>query len=137
MTTGQILIVQSRWNESITQSLAASARKHLESSSYSIESILVPGALEIPLAIKWASQKQIVGAVACGCVIRGETHHFELVANDTSRALTELSLELRIPIGHAVLACDTQQEAIARKEKGREAAQAVLEMLELKVAKEF
>lgn len=139
----KLLIVQSLWNESITGSLLQSARESLKASGFEIEELQVPGALEIPLAIKWSwakgqrTQKPVLAAVACGCIIRGDTYHFEMVANESSRALMDLSLDLRIPIGHAILACDTQEQAVARRNKGKEAAESVLEMLKLKSAKEF
>lgn len=137
-----ILIVQAEWNASVTDALAKAAIQSLEKANYSYQHLRVPGALEIPLAIKWAwaegqrRQKPIEGAVALGCVIRGETYHFDLVANDGSRALSDLSLDLRIPIGHGVLAVYEQKQAVDRaggaSNKGTEAAEAVIAMLKLK-----
>lgn len=137
-----ILIVQAEWNASITDALAEAAKKTIEKAGYQTKLIKVPGAMEIPLAIKWAwshgqnTHEYIEGAVALGCVIKGDTYHFELVANECSRALAALSLELKIPVGHGVLAVYELDQALQRSSnshnKGVEAADAVIRMLALK-----
>jgi 6,7-dimethyl-8-ribityllumazine synthase len=135
-----ILILQSLWNQSLTDNLALAAREEVSRAGFDSELIQVPGALELPLALEWAitarGKNKIEGAVACGVVIKGDTYHFELVANDSSRGLMEVSLKHQIPVGHAVLATyslsQAQERARGEKNKGIEAAKAVLQMLELK-----
>lgn len=132
-----ILIVQSLWNASVTSELATGAERILAKHDYRIKTVQVPGALEIPLAVQWYFDKwPVKGVVACGTVIRGETHHFDIVANESSRALVDLSIKLKIPIGNAILAVYHQEQALERiggkyGHKGEEAAQAVLDMLNL------
>lgn len=139
-----ILVIKAQWNESLTQLLTEGAASQLRSQGFEVETWTVPGALEIPLALEWAAQKyssQLEGVVACGVVIKGETYHFELVANESSRALMDLSLKWRLPVGQAILACHTIEQAEARCQgahnKGREAAQAVVEMLNLKKSQDL
>jgi len=142
-----ILIVQSQWNPEITDSLRTAAESILVERKMAFESIKVPGALEIPLAIKWAwqtgqeNQAPLRGVIACGCVIQGETHHFDIVANESSRALMNLSLELGLPIGNAILCVFDANQALARSQpesnKGREASLAVLDMIDLKNKKKY
>src|SRR5690606_26429721 len=135
-----ILIVQSLWNEAITDKLAKSAERTLTQHHVEFETIQVPGALEIPLAVNWAAtspKRKIDGVIACGTIVRGETYHFEIVANDSARALMELSLKYNIPIANALLATENIEQAIERTggkhgDKGEEAAKAVLQMLELR-----
>lgn len=136
-----VLICQSKWNDKITGRLAKAAIEACQAKGLETKFIQVPGALEIPLAIKWMwakaqrEQTAFYGAVACGCVVKGDTHHFEMVASDSSRMLSELALELRIPIGHAILAVYDYKDALTRSQdsenKGEEAASAVIEMIEL------
>ena len=139
-----ILVVQSLWNEAITDKLAEGALRVLQTEGHETRHVRVPGALEIPLAIKWAWSKGqrtqshlLEGVVACGTIVKGETYHFDVVANESARALTDLSLDLRIPIGNALLAVYNIQDALERTggkhgHKGEEAAHAVLDMLRLK-----
>jgi len=137
-----ILILQSLWNRSLTDNLVKGAEDFLRSQDLRTRVIQVPGALELPLALKWAleadQKKEIQGAVACGVVIKGDTYHFEMVANESSRGLSDLSLQFGIPVGHAVLATYDISQAIARSQgeqnKGLEAAKAVNEMIKLKRA---
>jgi 6,7-dimethyl-8-ribityllumazine synthase len=133
-----ILIVQSLWNESITRALVNGAIETLRGKNLEFKLIQVPGALEMPLAIDWACQKNnFDGVIACGAVIKGKTHHFEIVANESARALVDLSLRLKIPIGNAILAVYHLDQALERVggehgNKGTEAAEAVLAMLALR-----
>ncbi|TVQ81141.1 MAG: 6,7-dimethyl-8-ribityllumazine synthase [Bradymonadales bacterium] len=134
-----IAIFTTRWNELFCQKLEAAARARLQEAGYSVKHWVVPGALEIPLAVEWALDQhpnQVEAVVACGVILKGETYHFELVANETSRALTDIALRRKIPIGHGILACYNLQQVEDRtqgsKNKGAEAALAVLEMLQLK-----
>ena len=139
-----ILVIKSRWNESDTDKLSEAAESYLRERNYEVESVTVPGALEFPLTAAWYAEKyqeELQGVVLCGSIIRGDTYHFDLVANESHRALLDLSLQWKIPFGFAILACNTTEQAIERslgsKNKGIEAAQAVVVMLELKKAKEL
>lgn len=143
-----ILIVQSLWNEAITDKLVEGAQHVLEEKNHAFETVQVPGALEIPLVTKWAwakgqrVQKPLLGVIACGTVVKGETHHFETVAAESARALTALSMDLRLPIGNAILCVYNIDQALDRaggKEgnKGEEAAHAVLHMIEIQQTKEY
>lgn len=137
-----IAVIQSLWNRSITDALAQAAVDFLHRSGFDSKLVQVPGALEIPLAAKALIQKhpQIQGVVAVGCIIRGETYHFELVAQESSRMLSELSMQSLIPIGQGILATYTLEQAQARastlpaseqklQNKGLEAAEAVVQMV--------
>ena len=98
-----------------------------------ITHILVPGALEIPVALQaLAEQNNFDALVAIGCVIRGETYHFELVANQSSSAVTRVSLDYQLPIANAILTTENIDQAITRQnEKGRDAAYVAVEMANL------
>ncbi|MBA3904525.1 MAG: 6,7-dimethyl-8-ribityllumazine synthase [Rhodocyclaceae bacterium] len=93
----------------------------------------VPGALELPLGLKAMAQSGKFDAlVALGCVIRGETYHFEIVANESARGITEVQLATGVPIANAVLTTEDDDQALARmRQKGMEAAQAAVEMANL------
>ena len=100
--------------------------------------IRVPGALEIPIALVMAlGESRYDGAVALGCVIRGETYHFEIVANESARALTQLAVDRRLPFGNGILTVETERQAIERADpgqgdKGGDAARAALALWQLK-----
>ncbi len=143
-----VLIVQSLWNRELTGSMAKAAAETLQAKKISHQIVEVPGALEIPLAVKWAwskaqkIQEPLLGAIACGVILKGDTYHFEIVANESARGLMDLSLELRIPIGNAILACYKMEEAVDRcggkfGNKGIEAAEAVCSMIQLKAKNDF
>jgi 6,7-dimethyl-8-ribityllumazine synthase len=132
-----ILIVQSLWNEAITSKLCEGAAQYLKSKKIPYEIVQVPGALEIPLAIAYRAKKKpgLKGAVCVGTVVKGETFHFEIVANESARALTQLSMDLMMPIGHGILATYDVDQALERAggkygNKGEEAARAVVSMLQ-------
>ncbi len=135
-----ILIVQSEWNSSITDQLLEGAERVLKQASLEYVVEKVPGALEIPLAVKWAAEsrsKQITGAIALGCVIKGETYHFDLVANESARKIIDLSTELSLPIMNGILTVYDLAQARDRiggkhGHKGEEVAQALLTMLKLR-----
>ena len=138
---GNFAIVIGRFNSLITERLFEAAVEALNENGVSesrIESLWVPGAYEIPLAAKHlAMTNRFRGLVALGCVIRGETPHFEYVAGECSSGLMRVGLEYDIPIGFGVLTVDTLEQAMQRapetKEgnKGRDAALAVLEMVKV------
>ena len=93
----------------------------------------VPGALEVPVALKALAESEDFDAlVAIGCVIRGETYHFELVANESGAGVTRVALDHRIPIANAILTVENEAQAWARAEdKGRDAARVAIEMANL------
>lgn len=132
----KIGIVQARFNESITNTLFASCRDELLAlgvKSENIDHVTVPGALEVPVALQTlADTDQYDALVALGCIIRGETYHFELVANESGAGVTRLSLDYRLPIANAIITTENMEQAIARQvAKGRDAAQVAVEMANL------
>ncbi|WP_043005482.1 6,7-dimethyl-8-ribityllumazine synthase [Comamonas testosteroni] len=132
----KIGIVQARFNESITNTLFASCRDELQAlgvKSENIDHVTVPGALEVPVALQTlADTDQYDALVALGCIIRGETYHFELVANESGAGVTRLSLDYRLPIANAIITTENMEQAIARQvEKGRDAARVAVEMANL------
>jgi 6,7-dimethyl-8-ribityllumazine synthase len=134
-------IVQARFNPEIGQGLLTACAAELKTLGVSDEDILhvtVPGALEIPLALqKFAETEQFDALIALGAVIRGETYHFELVANESGAGITRIGLDYDIPIANGVLTTTTEVEAQKRmKEKGRDAARVAIEMANLVLALE-
>ena len=129
-------VVVSKFNAEIGERLLQSALKALADSGVAESAISiasVPGALEAPLALQRMAQTGDYDAlVALGAVIRGETYHFEIVANESAAGLSSVQLEFGIPIGNGILTTDTEAQAEARAEtKGRDAALAALEMANL------
>jgi 6,7-dimethyl-8-ribityllumazine synthase len=129
-------IVQARWNESITNSLFESCRAELVALGVPeahIDVLKVPGALEIPVALQALAEKGGYDAlIAIGCVIRGETYHFELVANESGAGVTRVSLDYQLPIANVIITTENLEQAVARQvEKGRDAARVVVEMCNL------
>lgn len=132
----RIGIVQARFNETLTGQLAQACtdellalgvvRKH-------IQHVTVPGALEVPVALQaMADSERYDALVALGCIIRGETYHFELVANESGAGVTRVSLDHHIPVANAILTVENEAQAIARvEEKGRDAARVAVEMANL------
>ena len=134
------LIVQSTYYSDIISMMRESVIKELESASFGYYLVNVPGVYELPATIKlmMAKNKKEVfsGAIALGCVIRGETDHYEYICRESSRALMDLSLS-GIALGFGILTCETYSQALERadingKNKGKEAAIACLSMIELK-----
>ena len=133
----KIAIVQSRYNNSITNELFRGAREGLRDCNVSEEifSIDVPGALEIPLAVKRlaeSKQKKFDAIIALGCVIRGETSHYDLICNEITRALMNISLDYNIPVLHGILTTENIEQAKARSgekmnNKGYECALSAVE----------
>lgn len=131
--TLRIGIVQARFNESITNALASACLDELKAlgvEAENIHHIQVPGALEVPVVLQsLAEQDSYDALVALGCIIRGETYHFELVANESGTGVTQVSLNYNIPIANAILTTENLEQAIARQtEKGRDAARVAVEM---------
>ncbi len=132
----RIGIVQARFNAAITQQLAASCIAELRSLGVAvkhIDHVLVPGALEIPVALMaMANNDDYDALIALGCIIRGETYHFELVANESGAGVTRVSLDHQIPVANAILTVENEAQAWARaEEKGRDAARVAVEMANL------
>lgn len=136
----RVALATARFNGAITRLLAEGARKVLLQSgcrSEDVEEYLVPGAFELPVAVrKLAESGRFEGIVALGCVIRGETPHFDYVAGEAAAGLARVAYETLIPVGFGLLTCDTVQQAQDRAggrfgNKGEEAAKAVLEVAAL------
>ncbi|MBK5204364.1 MAG: 6,7-dimethyl-8-ribityllumazine synthase [Polaromonas sp.] len=129
-------MVQSRFNESVTNALAEACKQELAAlgvEEKNITHVLVPGALEIPCALQALAESEKYDAlVALGCIIRGETYHFELVANESGSAVTRLALDYQLPIANAILTTENLAQAqLRQKEKGRDAARVAIEMANL------
>ena len=132
----RIGIVQARFNADVGHGLLSSCLAELKRLGVADEDILhvtVPGALEVPLALqKMAETQQFDALVALGAVIRGETYHFELVANESGAGITRIGLDYGMPIANAILTTENDEQAEARMaEKGLEAARVAVEMSNL------
>ena len=129
-------IVQARFNADITARLAQTCLAELAElgvQARHITHVTVPGALEIPVALKaMADSDDFDALIALGCIIRGETYHFELVANESAAGLTRVALDHEIAIANAILTVENEAQAWARAEaKGRDAARVAVEMANL------
>ena len=132
----RIGIVRARFNEAITSALAEACLAELTElgvASRDIRHVQVPGALEIPVALKAMAESEGYDAlIALGCIIRGETYHFELVANESGAGVSRVSLDTHTPIANAILTTENLEQAVARQiEKGRDAARVAVEMAHL------
>jgi 6,7-dimethyl-8-ribityllumazine synthase len=140
-----IMIVEARFYDELLDELLAGAKEALEAAGATYEVFTVPGALEIPAAIAYsirsrdvyAGRRRFDGYVALGCVIRGETTHYETVANESARALMDLSVQNSLALANGILTVENGEQAWDRarrdrKNKGGAAADACLAMLELK-----
>jgi 6,7-dimethyl-8-ribityllumazine synthase len=140
LTGVRILIVESRYYEEIAVMLLDGATRALEAAHAAYEVITVPGAFEIPQAIALAldaERETYAGVVALGCVIRGETSHYDIVAGESARALMDIGIARGIPVGNGILTVDTLAQARARAapdkgDKGGTAAAAALALVHLK-----
>jgi len=140
----RILIVEARFYDDLADALLEGATQALTAFGAEYDVVTVPGALEIPGAIAFAEEaghkptgKHYDGYVALGCVIRGETYHFEIVSNESARGIMDLSVGKRLCIGNGVLTTEDDEQAWARArisegDKGGGAARAALTMIELK-----
>ena len=130
----RIAIVQARFNEPVTsQVLRSCVTELLALGVVDIVQVTVPGALEVPVALAALAESERYDAlVAIGCIVRGETYHFELVANESGAGLTRVALDHGVPIANAILTVDNEAQAFARAdEKGRDAARVAVEMANL------
>ena len=141
----RFLIVEARYYEDIAEMLLEGAKTAFAKAGASFDLVSVPGALEIPLALAIAldhaaaSKRPFDGAVALGCVIRGETHHFEIVANESARAFMQIALARKLAFGNGVLTVENEAQAVSRADpqqgdKGGDAARAALSIHRLKLA---
>jgi 6,7-dimethyl-8-ribityllumazine synthase len=139
----RILVVEARFYDDIADALLAGAMKALKEAGAHFDCLSVPGSLEIPTAIAIAlddaqrRRRPYDGAVALGCVIRGDTIHFEIVSHQSARGLMELSVARKVPIGNGIITVDTEAQAWARarmeeQDKGGDAARAALALIGLK-----
>jgi len=132
----RIGIVRARFNEALTEKLAEACLSELERldvDAGDVKHVTVPGALEIPLALNaMAASGEFDALIALGCVIRGETYHFELVANESGAGVMRVSLSHQLPVANAILTVENEEQAWARAEdKGRDAARVAVEMANL------
>jgi 6,7-dimethyl-8-ribityllumazine synthase len=132
----RIGIVQARFNHELTGQLAKVCIDELVAlgvAAKHIQHVTVPGALEVPTALQaMADSERFDALIALGCIIRGETYHFELVANESGAGVTRVSLDHHLPIANAILTVEDQAQAEARvEEKGRDAARVAVEMANL------
>jgi len=139
----RILVVEGRFYDDIADLLLAGAKRAFEKAGVNFDLVTVPGALEIPQAIAitleaaQARHKPYDGVVALGCVIRGETSHYDIVAGESARALMELAISHLMPIGNGILTVDTEEQALVRarpeeEDKGGWAVAAALTLVRLK-----
>lgn len=138
-----MLIVEARYYLGISDELLSGAKRTLEEAGVTYDVVTVPGALEVPAAIAIAvtaaerRKRPYDGAIALGCVIQGETYHFDIVANESARGLMDLAIARELPLGNGILTVDDEQQAKARLggdhgHKGVDAARAALVMAQLK-----
>jgi 6,7-dimethyl-8-ribityllumazine synthase len=126
-------IVASRFNEDICAKLVERARAEARKLQAECTVVNVPGALEIPLALQWMAQSGRFDAlVAVGAVIRGDTYHFEVVANESARGVMDVALDFGLPVANGILTTDDEKQAEARLDKGAEAVRVAVEMARLK-----
>lgn len=138
-----VLIIEARFYEDIAEELARGAIEELEAYGVPYERLFVPGCLEIPVALSLALANGFVGragrhrgCIALGCVIRGETSHYDIVANESAAGLQHLAVEHAVPIGNGVITCENREQAweraaVDKRNKGGAAAAAYNALIEL------
>jgi len=140
---GRLLVVEARFYQAISAMLMEGATRAVAAAGASCDVVTVPGALEIPIAAAIALEaaeragRPYDGLIALGCVIRGQTYHFEIVAGESARALVDLGVARKIPLGNGVLTVENEAQAIARADpaegdKGGDAARAAIALAALK-----
>jgi len=135
----KILVIEARYYESISEDLLQGALAKLQAAGVEVVKVNVPGALEIPHVISYAEKagSGYDGYVALGCVIRGETTHYDYVCQESARALMDLAVDQQLAIGNGIITVENEAQAIARskpdqKDKGGFAASACLRMIQLR-----
>ena len=123
----KILIITADYYKEISASLLKSANNNLN--KFSTKIIKVPGVFEVPVVIS-KNIKKYDGFIALGCVIKGETPHFDFISNAATQAIMNLSVDSKKPIGNGIITCLNMEQAKARSKKGKEAAKAVISILE-------
>jgi 6,7-dimethyl-8-ribityllumazine synthase len=141
-----LLIIEARFYDDVAAALIEGAIAEIEAQGASYDRVAVPGALEIPQALSHAITARTIpqsadsgryaGAVALGCVIRGETTHYEIVSNNANHWLMELAVRHAVPVGNGILTCETKEQALSRARGGRDgkggdAARACLDLIKL------
>jgi 6,7-dimethyl-8-ribityllumazine synthase len=127
--TVRLGIVASRFNEPLSTRLLERAREEAAKLGAQPALVSVPGALEIPVALRWMAQSGRFDAlVALGAVIRGETYHFEVVAKESARGVMQVALEWGVPVANGILTTEDEAQAEARLDKGAEAVRVAVEM---------
>ena len=129
----RVLVVEARFYDELADALLEGATDALRAQGVEFDVVSVPGALEIPLALQSLAQSGRFDAlIALGAVIRGDTYHFEVVSNDSCRAVMEVQLDSGIPVANGILTCENDDQALARtQQKGTDCAQAAVEMANL------
>lgn len=142
----RLLIIEARYYEAILDELVGGAVAEIEAAGATYERVVVPGALEIPQALNAAVAAGIIpagatnaryhGVVALGCVIRGETSHYDIVCNNANHWMMDVAIRHHVPVGNGILTVDTEAQALARARGGRDgkggdAARACLRLIEL------
>jgi 6,7-dimethyl-8-ribityllumazine synthase len=132
----RLAIVQARFNEDVTNALAAACKAELRQLGVPdahVDHVQVPGALEVPVALQALAESAKYDAlIALGCIIRGETYHFELVANESGAGVSRIALDYQLPVANAILTTENLEQAVARQhDKGRDAARVAVEMANL------
>lgn len=133
----KFLIIQAPYYTDIATLLHEGAAKALDKAKVDYDVITVPGALEIPMALKFSLAKNYDAYIVLGCVIRGETSHYDIVCNESARGIYDLTMEHDLALGNAILTVESAEQAmvradLAQKDKGGDAARAALSMLCLK-----
>lgn len=138
-STAHVLIIEARFYDDLADAQLQGAKAALDAGGVTYDVITVPGALEIPAAISFAESgaKHYDGYVALGMVVRGETYHFDIVANESSRAVMDLTVQCNLAIGNGILTVENSDQAWARADpaqmdKGGFAARAALTMIDLR-----
>lgn len=140
-----VMIIEARYYEDIADEMLKGATERLEAAGASYEVVRVPGAFEIPAAIKiavrsldfYAGRRRADGYVTLGCVIRGATTHYDYVCQESARKLQDIAITYTLAVGYGILTCESYEQAMERarvdkRNKGGEAAQACLDMIEVK-----
>lgn len=133
----KVLVIEARYYEHINDMLLEGIAEELTKQGASYDVLIVPGALEIPSALLFSLEKEYDAYVVAGCIIRGETSHYDIVCNESARGVYDIALTEALALGNAILTVENEEQAIARadktrKNKGGDAAQAALRMLEIK-----